>query len=204
MSAANPRTVVVLGAGGPVLMPWLTQSPRSRQLFGGQEQGDAIADVLFGDVNPSGKLPIRFPSSEQQPEQLGIANPCNMAATSTSPTTRACSSGYRGYERAAADAVPVRARPLVHAFAYRKLAQPPRQRSKVGSRCETPGAARAPRWPGLLGHCRRTCRRRPSSSPGGRKSASIPTSARSPSRSHVRRSPTTTPPRGAGSRRTGA
>ena len=76
VSAVNPNTVVVLGAAGPVLMPWLGRVDAVvDSYFGGQEQGNAIANVLFGDVNPSGKLPITFPRSERQPEQLGIENP---------------------------------------------------------------------------------------------------------------------------------
>lgn len=62
VAAANPNTVVVLNTGSPVTMPWLDQV-RSvvAAWFPGQESGNAIADVLFGDVNPSGKLPQTFP-----------------------------------------------------------------------------------------------------------------------------------------------
>ncbi len=60
--AANPNTVVVLNAGSPVEMPWADEVPAILQLwYNGQEQGNALADVLFGDVNPSGKLPTTFP-----------------------------------------------------------------------------------------------------------------------------------------------
>ena len=93
VSAVNPNTVVVLGAAGPVLMPWLGRVDAVVDCyFGGQEQGNAIANVLFGDVNPSGKLPVTFPRSERQPEQLGIENPGTRATTSPSRTTRASSS----------------------------------------------------------------------------------------------------------------
>jgi len=58
----NPNTVVVLNTGAPVRMPWVEQAPAMIQAwFGGQEMGNAIADVLFGLVNPSGKLPTTFP-----------------------------------------------------------------------------------------------------------------------------------------------
>ncbi len=58
----NPSTVVVLNTGAPVRMPWVESVPALLQAwFGGQEMGDAIADVLFGRVNPSGKLPVTFP-----------------------------------------------------------------------------------------------------------------------------------------------
>ncbi len=62
VSAANPNTVVVLNAGSPVAMPWLDRVAAVVQAwYLGQETGHAIADVLFGDVNPSGKLPTTFP-----------------------------------------------------------------------------------------------------------------------------------------------
>jgi len=62
--AANPRTVVVLIDGSPVEMPWLGQVPAVLQAwYGGSEAGVALAAVLFGDVNPSGKLPCTFPKA---------------------------------------------------------------------------------------------------------------------------------------------
>jgi beta-glucosidase len=62
VATANPRTVVVLQTGGPVTMPWLDQVAGVMQAwYPGQECGNAIADVLFGAVNPSGKLPQTFP-----------------------------------------------------------------------------------------------------------------------------------------------
>lgn len=61
---ANPRTIVVLMTGAPVLMPWAGKIPAIvESWFGGQEAGGAIADVLFGDAVPSGKLPVTFPTS---------------------------------------------------------------------------------------------------------------------------------------------
>lgn len=60
--AANPNTVVVIQSGTPVTMPWLSQCNALLQAwYGGNETGNAIADVLFGEVNPSGKLPLSFP-----------------------------------------------------------------------------------------------------------------------------------------------
>ena len=59
---ANKKTVVVINAGGPVTMSrWVGKVPAVLDLwYGGQEGGNAIADVLFGDANPSGKLPVSF------------------------------------------------------------------------------------------------------------------------------------------------
>ncbi|MYM35236.1 glycosyl hydrolase [Duganella sp. FT94W] len=67
VAAANPRTVVVLETGNPVDMPWLDASAAVLEAwYPGQRGGDAIADVLFGDVNPSGRLPMTFPKSVTQ------------------------------------------------------------------------------------------------------------------------------------------
>src|SRR4051794_2973452 len=66
VAAANPNTIVVLTTGGPMLMPWLDQVKSVMQAwFPGQEDGNAIAALLFGDVNPSGKLPQTFPKKEE-------------------------------------------------------------------------------------------------------------------------------------------
>jgi beta-glucosidase len=67
VAAANPKTVVVLETGGPVLMPWLgSVGAVVEAWYPGAEGGDAIADILFGDVNPSGRLPVTFPVSTAQ------------------------------------------------------------------------------------------------------------------------------------------
>jgi beta-glucosidase len=67
VAKANPATVVVLNTGGPVLMPWLDNVAGVIEAwYPGQESGSAIASVLFGDVNPSGRLPITFPRSDEQ------------------------------------------------------------------------------------------------------------------------------------------
>jgi beta-glucosidase len=81
---ANDRTVVVLRTGGPVLMPWIEEVPNVLQAwYAGMEEGNAIASVLFGDVNPSGKLPVTFGkrledypanAQEQHPGVDGVAN----------------------------------------------------------------------------------------------------------------------------------
>ncbi len=61
----NPRTVVVLKDGNPVLMPWLDAVPAVIETWNqGQEDGHVAADLIFGLVNPSGKLPTTYPRSE--------------------------------------------------------------------------------------------------------------------------------------------
>ena len=67
VAAANPRTVVVLNTGGPVLMPWLSEVGAVLQAFHpGQQFGAAVAAVLFGDADPGGRLPLTFPATSQQ------------------------------------------------------------------------------------------------------------------------------------------
>ncbi len=62
VAAVNPNTIVVLNVGSPLNMNWLDKVAAVVQAwYLGQETGHAIADVLFGDVNPSGKLPTTFP-----------------------------------------------------------------------------------------------------------------------------------------------
>lgn len=65
VAAANPHTIVVLETGGAVLMPWADKvSAVVEAWYPGIRGSEAIANVLFGDVNPSGRLPITFPKSE--------------------------------------------------------------------------------------------------------------------------------------------
>jgi beta-glucosidase len=67
VAAANPHTVVVLNTGGPVVMPWLSRVAGVVQSwYSGEEDGRAIAAVLFGDIDPSGKLPMTFPATARQ------------------------------------------------------------------------------------------------------------------------------------------
>jgi len=77
VAAANPRTIVVLETGNPVLMPWLGQTAAVIEAwYPGARGGEAIASVLFGETNPSGRLPITFPASLAdlpRPELDGLA-----------------------------------------------------------------------------------------------------------------------------------
>ena len=67
VAKANPNTVVVLETSGPVLMPWVDDTAAIVQAwYAGSAGGEAIARVLFGEVNPSGRLPATFPASESQ------------------------------------------------------------------------------------------------------------------------------------------
>jgi beta-glucosidase len=72
VAAANRNTVVVVNAGSPVAMDWVERVPAVLEAwYPGQELGNALADVLFGDVNPSAKLPTTFPKRiEDNPAYL--------------------------------------------------------------------------------------------------------------------------------------
>jgi beta-glucosidase len=79
VAAANPHTIVVLETGGPVLMPWLGKVQAVMEAwYPGARGGEAIADVLFGRIDPSGRLPITFPAALAQlprPVIPGFAQP---------------------------------------------------------------------------------------------------------------------------------
>ena len=80
--AANPKTVIVNLSGAPVEMPWVEKAKALVQYwYSGQEGGNALAKILFGEVNPSGKLPCTFPVKlEDTPAAaLGNYNPTYVA-----------------------------------------------------------------------------------------------------------------------------
>jgi beta-glucosidase len=85
VAAANPRTVVVLETGGPVLMPWLDKTAAVVDAwFSGQRGGEAIANVLFGVAEPGGRLAVTFPAAETQlprPEIPGFGPPERVPVT---------------------------------------------------------------------------------------------------------------------------
>jgi beta-glucosidase len=100
MEAANPHTVVVLhGCGSMDVQPWIAQVPGLvHAMFPGQDGGLALAEILFGDVNPSGKLPFTFEKRFQD-------NPAYPNYPSVDPTGTTAAYregifvGYRGYEK---------------------------------------------------------------------------------------------------------
>ena len=67
VAAANPHTIVIMETGGPVLMPWLPKVQAALEAwYPGENGANAIARILSGAVNPSGRLPMTFPQSESQ------------------------------------------------------------------------------------------------------------------------------------------
>jgi beta-glucosidase len=79
VAAANPNTIVVLQTGNPVTMPWREQANAIVEAwYPGQAGGQAIAEILTGEVNPSGRLPVTFPRNVEQtphPKLPGFGTP---------------------------------------------------------------------------------------------------------------------------------
>jgi beta-glucosidase len=95
--AANPNTIVVLESGAPVTMPWLSRVHTLIEAwYPGEEGGTALAKVLFGDVDPSGRLPVTFPTSAAQAPTMGA--PRYPAGTDGYDYTEGLDVGYRGYD----------------------------------------------------------------------------------------------------------
>lgn len=86
VAAVNPHTIVVLETGGPVTMPWADQvSGILEAWYGGTRGAEAVARVLFGEVNPSGKLPITFPKNEADMPHATIVKPPPASTTNGEP-----------------------------------------------------------------------------------------------------------------------
>jgi beta-glucosidase len=98
VAAANPNTVVVVNAGAPVAMPWLGQVAAVVDAwYPGQNSGTALASVLFGQTDPSGHLPVTFPSSlSQVPASTTLQWPGN--GTNEVSYSEGVDVGYRWYD----------------------------------------------------------------------------------------------------------
>ena len=99
VAAAAPKTVALVAAPGAFLTPWRGAVAAAAVLFlGGQESGNAWADVLFGDVPPTGRLPITLPASEAQTIAPSL--------TETVRYTEGLATGYRATNATAQSAFP--------------------------------------------------------------------------------------------------
>ena len=147
VAAANPRTIVCVNAGSPVTMDWADAVPTILQCWlPGEEWGHALADVLFGDRAPGGRLPTTFPvrvedspAHDSYPGKEGRVDYADGLLM-----------GYRGYDRAGIDAaLLLRSRPHVHDVRVRRphRRRPPRHRRRDEHR----RARRRRRW------CSSTC-----------------------------------------------
>jgi beta-glucosidase len=107
VAAANPHVIVVLETGGPVLMPWLDKVSAVLEVwYPGGRGGPAIANLLTGRANPSGRLPVSFPASLEQlprPEIVGAGANGERPAAGTKalplPYKEGADVGYRWYAR---------------------------------------------------------------------------------------------------------
>jgi beta-glucosidase len=76
VAAANPHTIVVLETGSPALMPWANKVSGILEVwYAGSRGADAVANVLFGEVNPCAKLPITFPLRDADMPQPAVVKP---------------------------------------------------------------------------------------------------------------------------------
>jgi beta-glucosidase len=96
VAAVNPRTIVVVNAGSPVAMPWADEVAAILiPFFGGMEMGDAVADVLLGESDPGGRLPITYPKRlEDAP-----AWPHYRPVDGVQRYREGFAMGYRGHDR---------------------------------------------------------------------------------------------------------
>jgi beta-glucosidase len=97
ITAVNKRTIVVINSGGGVAWAgWVDKTPAVLQAwYPGQAVGQAVAEILFGDVNPSGKLPATF---EKKFEDNPSAPYYHLRADNKTPYTEGIFVGYRGYD----------------------------------------------------------------------------------------------------------
>src|SRR5215469_13966657 len=97
VAAANPHTVVVVDAGAPVVMPWLSQVASVVDAwYPGESNGTALADVLFGKVDPGGHLPVTFPVDlSQVPESSPAQFP---GVNGQVQYSEGINVGYRSYD----------------------------------------------------------------------------------------------------------
>lgn len=100
VAAANPNTIVVMENGGPQVLPWLANVAAVLEAwYPGQSGGPAIANILFGSVNPSGKLPVTFPANVNDLPRPLIATPPDASTPfSVDYTIDGFNVGYKWYD----------------------------------------------------------------------------------------------------------
>jgi beta-glucosidase len=115
IAKANKNTIVVINAGSPVAMdPWIGQAPAVLMMwYGGQEGGHALANVLFGDFTPSGKLPVTFPRKIEDTPAFGHYPGENLHTE----YAEGLYVGYRHYDRANIEPL----FPFGHGLSYTKF-----------------------------------------------------------------------------------
>ena len=115
VTAANPRTIVVVNAGAPVALPFLDEVPATLQLwYPGQEGGHALADVLFGDADPGGRLPTTWPARVEDVP----SHPHYPGADGHVRYGEGVFMGYRGWDAAGSEPLA----PFGHGLSYAEFA----------------------------------------------------------------------------------
>ena len=154
--AANPRTIVVANSGGSFDMTdWVERVPAIVEAwYPGQEGGNALADILFGDVNPSGHLPATF---EKRWEDNPSTQLLPRLRHQPHPLQEGVFVGYRGYEAAMSSALSLWARAVVHDLPLRQSVDSSQGQLWRSARTATfdvtnTGAVPVPRWRGLYVH----------------------------------------------------
>ena len=110
VAAANPRTVVVVNSGSPVLLPWRDDvAAVLLSWFGGQEYGDAVADILLGLAEPGGRLPTTWPATLEDVPVLDVTPEDGVVAY-----TEGIHIGYRAWLKAGTEP----AYPFGHGLGY--------------------------------------------------------------------------------------
>lgn len=115
IAAANPKTIVVVNAGAPVELPFLEEVPATLQLwYPGQEGGHGLADVLFGDADPGGRLPTSWPVRVEDVP----SHPHYPGADGRVCYGEGVFMGYRGFDAAERDPL----LPFGHGLSYAEFA----------------------------------------------------------------------------------
>jgi len=98
VAAVNPHTLVVLNSGQPDVIPWAGTVPAILESwYPGEEDGNALAAILFGDVNPSGKLPFTFPRNE--PDQPAYSPAQYPGIAEEAHYSEGLFTGYRHFDK---------------------------------------------------------------------------------------------------------
>ena len=177
VAAANPHTIVVVESGGPILMPWLSQvSAVLEAWYPGQSGGPAIADLLFGVTNPSGKLPITFPASEAQLPRPVIPQPPDDVTPFAVNYTEGYNVGYKWYDVNGFTplfpfgfGLSYTTFSITNAAIVNNLSSTTNRTSRLLSIWPTPARWQEPRWRRSIWDCRPAPTSRPSGWSAGRR-----------------------------------
>jgi beta-glucosidase len=99
VAAANPHTIVVLENGSPVLMPWADKVAGIFETwYAGSRGAEALANLVFGEVNPSGKLPVTFPKSDADLPHTTLVKPPKVTTDAERGGWKAVAAGLPAFQ----------------------------------------------------------------------------------------------------------